>query len=100
MEDTNLFVNYETLNSDGEILINQSNVIQTNIADIKQLISNDWSSWIGEDNGEYVKSLKNFLQNLSYFNTELSRIGNFMQKMSSKYSSQVAANLGGIENNG
>ena len=50
MEDASLFTDYEQLYNDGETLVTNSETMKTNIESIRNLIKEDWSSWIGSDN--------------------------------------------------
>ena len=92
--DAKLFVDMETLSSDGETLTKQSGIINENITNIKNMFSSEWESWIGPDKDDYVKSLKReLLSNLIDFTSEIDRVGNFMIKMSEKYSNQLTATM-------
>lgn len=99
MEDASLFTDYEQLYNDGETLVTNSETMKTNIESIRNLIKEDWSSWIGSDNVEYVNSLKSFLTKLSYYEEEVNRIGSFMEKLSSDYSNHLANRAKELNNN-
>ncbi len=89
MNDTSLYVNITELGNDGDLLVDKSSVINSNIDSINSLISRDWNSWLGSDSDEYVNSLKNFIQLLSQYSSELNKLGVFMKNVSNDYSTSI-----------
>ena len=83
-EDTNLFVNYANLYSDGEVLVNNSISISDNIENINELLK-DWESWLGKDSAAYVNNLSATLSLLLRYASELNNIGTYMKNVSDDY---------------
>ncbi len=89
MQDDNLLVNYDKLNSDGELLIKKSQVISENIESINKLISQKWDSWKGPDSEAYVNGLKDLIKKINGYAQEVEKEGTYMQTMASKYSNAL-----------
>ena len=89
MQDDSLLVNYDKLNSDGDLLIKKSQVIIENIESINKLVSQKWDSWKGSDSEAYVNGLKDLIKKINSYAQEVEKEGTYMQTMASKYSKAI-----------
>jgi hypothetical protein len=99
MEDLNIYVEYDKLSSDGDVLVNQASIVETNVANISDLISKNWDTWLGTDSASYVQSLSSFLNKLSQFSGEISKIGSHMKDVGSDYSTAVSSCIKELDSN-
>ena len=61
MENIDLFVDYEKLDTNGTTISRNCQKINNNITSIKSVLNTEWSGWIGPDSDAYVTSLKKTL---------------------------------------
>ena len=90
MDERDLLAKYKKMYQDGTTLTSSSSSITTNIADIEDLLSKDWNSWLGEDSDAYVASLKKNLDVLKKYASEIQHIGSYLQGLSVDYETALS----------
>lgn len=100
MEDK-LYINYEELYSDGEVLVNESLNIDNNIDAINDVLDKSIEeSWIGDDSEAYINKLKNVCVSLSKYSDEINNIGEYLKNISVDYQDTKDNCIKELKNNG
>ena len=100
MQNDKLFVYYEKIASDGDLLQSKAKVIDDNLVSINELLAKKWDKWQGEDSDAFVLSLQDIMKKVKAYSDAVSEVGGYLEGEAQKYSTALSSCVKELDQNG